>query len=284
MARKPLPTVKPARRSPMTWLMCLLLVLAAGAVVHGVEAGRKTAPTPAPTPYVLNVEKLAEVLESRSVTVRSPAGQGSGTIFVHGKKQYVLTAGHVVQEQREGASEAEIVMGLAGMDGFYYDLQVLRYDHPEDIVVGRVIAYSHPERGDDLAILELDGAFNLPYGGAFIELFRQPLMGEEIYHIGGFLGLPNGNSFSHGPISRVHRTLRECCGDHDFMQTACPAYPGSSGGGMFYEDGALAGVLVRGANATLNYCVPASRVVRWAKANGFMWVFDPSEHPQCVTH
>jgi hypothetical protein len=50
-----------------------------------------------------------------------------------------------------------------------------------------------------------------------------------------------------------------------YDQTTCTAFPGSSGGGVFLEDGRYYGMVVRGAGETFNLIVPQRRLLSWAK-------------------
>jgi hypothetical protein len=60
-----------------------------------------------------------------------------------------------------------------------------------------------------------------------------------------------------------------------FDQTSTMAYPGSSGGGMYLENGTYTGMLTRGGGAGLNFIVPIRRILPWAKQMGVEWALNP---------
>ena len=70
-------------------------------------------------------------------------------------------------------------------------------------------------------------------------------------------------------VGRIH-------GKVEFDQTTVTAFPGSSGGGVYLQDGRYVGMLVRGAGENFNLIVPIRRMVRWAEDHDIMWALDPS--------
>ena len=59
-------------------------------------------------------------------------------------------------------------------------------------------------------------------------------VGTELYHVGSLLGQVGSNSMTRGIMSKVGRVLELGTGDGVvFDQTSAPAFPGSSGGGIF---------------------------------------------------
>ena len=82
-----------------------------------------------------------------------------------------------------------------------------------------------------------------------------------------------------GIVSQIGRVLDIGNGDGVvFDQTTVTAFPGSSGGGVWFKnkDGQAlyVGMLVRGAGETFNLTVPIRRMHKWAKENNFLWVLD----------
>tara|TARA_Y100001938_G_scaffold87883_1_gene120413 strand:- start:81 stop:458 length:378 start_codon:yes stop_codon:yes gene_type:complete len=75
-----------------------------------------------------------------------------------------------------------------------------------------------------------------------------------------------------GIVSQVGRTL----GKMEFDQTTVTAFPGSSGGGVFTEEGEYVGMIVRGAGEGFNLMVPIRRIRTWAEENDLEWALDPS--------
>ena len=77
-------------------------------------------------------------------------------------------------------------------------------------------------------------------------------IGQRVYAVGAPLGLDL--TFTEGLISGIRRT-----NDRRVLQTSAPISPGSSGGGLFDEDGRLVGIttfFLQGGNQ-LNFAVPA---------------------------
>ena len=68
-----------------------------------------------------------------------------------------------------------------------------------------------------------------------------------------------------GIISQVGRIH----GKVEFDQTTVTAFPGSSGGGVYLQDGRYVGMIVRGAGEGFNLMVPVRRMVRWAEKHEF---------------
>ena len=75
-----------------------------------------------------------------------------------------------------------------------------------------------------------------------------------------------------GIISQVGRIH----GKVEFDQTTVTAFKGSSGGGVFLQDGRYVGMIVRGAGEGFNLMVPVRRMKRWAEKHEIMWALDPS--------
>ena len=80
------------------------------------------------------------------------------------------------------------------------------------------------------------------------------------------------NSMTSGIVSQVGRIH----GKVEFDQTTVTAFPGSSGGGVYLEDGRYVGMLVRGAGENFNLMVPVRRMKKWAEENNLLWALDPS--------
>ena len=99
----------------------------------------------------------------------------------------------------------------------------------------------------------------------------QPV-GTPLIHCGSTLGLYN--SISLGIMSQTDRDLLKT--GRIFDQTSVMAYPGSSGGGVYTQDGKCIGLLVRGVGAGLNFIVPARRIVPWAKKMKVEWAVNPA--------
>ena len=76
-----------------------------------------------------------------------------------------------------------------------------------------------------------------------------------------------------GIVSQIGRVYPEI-GKEVFDQTTVAAFPGSSGGGVYLEDGRYVGMLVRGAGETFNLIVPVRRMQAWAKKAKVEWALN----------
>jgi S1-C subfamily serine protease len=94
-----------------------------------------------------------------------------------------------------------------------------------------------PDKARDLCLLTTDSA--LPAVPAVIAPIDSVKVGEKVYAIGSPLGLEL--SLTDGLVSALRVAPNEKLPD---IQTSAPVAPGSSGGGLFDEDGRLVGVTV----------------------------------------
>ena len=97
-------------------------------------------------------------------------------------------------------------------------------------------------------------------------------IGTRLFHVGSLLGQMGANSMTTGIVSQVGRTM----GKVEFDQTTVTAFPGSSGGGVFLQNGSYVGMLVRGAGENFNLIVPIRRIKDWAEKNKVLWAIDPA--------
>lgn len=267
--RKPRPT---KYRAVFTHSILTIVLLAAmlGTVLVSQPVPVPAPPQPPAAGRVDGVIELAERLQSQQVTVVTPGGQGSAVLFertINGRKyQFAWTAGHVVQDR-------------AGVRADHVQLVRQHFTNGrrsgQTSVDARVMAFSDPQTGYDLALLRLDGRFEIRDSGVVFDLSgRVPPAGMGVYHVGSFLGLDGSCSFSLGVIAQSGRVLDGL--PHEFDQITAPAFPGSSGGGVYDEDGNCIGLLVRGADATFGFVAPARLMREWAEEEGLMWAMDPS--------
>jgi tetratricopeptide (TPR) repeat protein len=121
----------------------------------------------------------------------------------------------------------------------------VRSDHAR---IEASLAYPDPER--DLCLLSAPGLSASPVPIADADLLK---VGQRVYAIGTPKGLER--TLSEGLVSSLRPRSRSF-----LIQTTAPMSPGSSGGGLFDEEGRLIGIAThqytRGQN--LNFAVPAS--------------------------
>jgi S1-C subfamily serine protease len=205
-------------------------------------------------------------LQAATVRVEVGGGCGTGVLFTRRLglefRTYVWTAGHVVR-------------GVMRPDGSFEDVIVCRERRLDGLLVdslktaAKVICYSDPDKGEDLALLEIIEPNWSTESAEFDDCDVLPI-GTPLIHVGCTLGLFNSTSL--GIISQTDRYLDGL--PKAFDQTSCIGYPGSSGGGVYDYDGRLVGLLVRGAGPGLNMIVPMRRIVAWAEKMGVMWAID----------
>jgi S1-C subfamily serine protease len=210
-------------------------------------------------------------LQNITVKVESGNAMGTGVIVTRQvgdvTRSYVWTAGHVVENmlRADGTFSQVAVSWEVRENGQFVE---------EVKIPAKVIAYSGPDGGEDLALLEIlqDNLCTLNVSANFIPSDGIPAIGTELVHVGCTVGLYN--SVSLGIVSQTDRTLDEEWGVFD--QTSVMGYPGSSGGGVYLTDGRCIGLLTRGAGAGLNFVVPVRRISEWAMDTDILWALDPS--------
>ena len=236
---------------------------------------------------------LYQKLQDVSVTVKAGRGEGSGVIITREvtvgdakeKINFVWTAAHVVASLRsvrntiEGGTPKKVVE--------FKDAQIVKELVEKGRRVGeikmdaKVIKYSDADSGDDLALL-LVRKRNFVDQNILFYPSNDPIpVGTELYHVGSLLGQVGSNSMTRGIMSKVGRVLELGTGDGVvFDQTSAPAFPGSSGGGIFLTEssgdnsGRYSGMLVRGAGETFNLIVPVRRMRSWATIQNILWSLD----------
>jgi S1-C subfamily serine protease len=230
--------------------------------------------------------EVANYLQDISVTIRSQAeyskSEGSGVLITRSigdeKVTFVWTCGHVVDNLREVRNI--IVEGSPKKVVEFDDVQIIKELVEEGRRVGEikmdavVIKYSDADDGEDLAVLMVRAR---DYGKASAKFYldkSEPIIpiGSRLFHVGSLLGQMGANSMTSGIISQVGRIH----GKVEFDQTTVTAFPGSSGGGVYLQDGRYVGMIVRGAGEGFNLMVPVRRMKRWAEKHDIMWALDPS--------
>lgn len=213
-------------------------------------------------------------LQNVSLTIHAAGSEGSGTIITRSKSNYVLTAGHVVASARKAV---KITNNGAKSNAVRFEpVEVVREIYVSNRSVGRtsiqadVLAYSSA-RQDYLALLKLRS--KICDDSVVFAPLDPPSLGTELYHVGSLVGQKGSNSLVTGIYSQVGRVLF----DKVFDQTSCPAFPGSSGGGVFNTSTSqFVGVVVRAYGVGFNLIVPNRRVMELATRHGVEFIFDPA--------
>lgn len=141
------------------------------------------------------------------VTIRTPEGSGSGVLV--DPEGVVATNLHVVR----GADRATVT--LANGDA-YDDVAVIEFDSRKDLVLLKI-------KGFKLPTARLGDSDSL-------------VIGQKVYTIGAPKGLDL--TLAEGLVSGI----RDSGEGYRVIQTSAPISPGSSGGGLFDDQGRLLGI------------------------------------------
>lgn len=236
--------------------------------------------SPVPAADSANTDTIAtpeqiQAIQDFSVTIHAGSAQGSGVIKTRGDTNYVWTAGHVVADLR--STRPVIDRGAPKTVVEFKDAKIVKELVEDGRSVGRlemdaeILRYSNADTGEDLALLRVRKK-NFERASVRFDLDDQlPPIGTRLLHCGSLLGQTGSNSLTSGIISQNGRLV----GGKTFTQSSCPAFPGSSGGGVFREkDSKYVGMLVRGAGETFNLYVPMRRIKAWAKKTGVEFALD----------
>ena len=230
--------------------------------------------------------EVAQYLQDISVTIRSSSdystSEGSGVLINRAiekqKVSFVLTCAHVIQNLRKVKTTIQSGATLKFVE--FKDVNIIKELVEGGRRVGEmkmdasVIKYSDARNGHDLALLMVRAR---DYGKASAQFYINKdefiiPIGTPLFHVGSLLGQMGANSMTTGIISQVGRVESK----FEFDQTTVTAFPGSSGGGVFLEDGKYVGMIARGAGEGFNLMVPIRRILAWAEEHQVMWLFDPS--------
>lgn len=217
-------------------------------------------------------------LQAISVTLRAGRSTGSGVAFTRDDVTYIWTAAHVVDGLRTTRSVVDPRTGTPRTIVEFKDAQVIKTLIDEGRTVGRlemdaeVLRYSGANHGEDLALLRVRKKGFIKATAHFYLGEAIPPLGTRLLHVGSLLGQQGSNSMTTGIMSQHGRLI----GKTVYDQTTVTAFPGSSGGGVYLEDGRYIGMLVRGAGEGFNLIVPARRMREWAASAGISWALDPA--------
>lgn len=223
------------------------------------------------------IENVPAHLQDISVTIRSGRGEGSGVSFSRDNTTFIWTAAHVVDDLRSTRSVIDPRTGTRRTVVEFRDAKIVKQLVEDGRHVGRiemdaeVIRYSNADDGQDLALLRVRKRDFIKSSAVFYEDEAIPSIGTRLLHVGSLLGQMGANSMTDGIMSQHGRVL----GKRVYDQTTVTAFPGSSGGGVYLEDGQYVGMLVRGAGEGFNLIVPIRRLKEWAENANVSWAIDP---------
>ena len=267
----------------LVFAMCALLV---GPAVALTQAKEPTKAKVTVTKEVDEKEDAGQVvprhLQDISVTILSKSqgqgGEGSGVIMTRTLKDgdevnFVWTAAHVVDNLRRSRSIIDSKTGTPKVVVEFDDAVVVKSLVEDGRTVGKiefnaeVIRFSAEE---DLALLRIR---KKNFVDATVDFYLEdeiPPISTPLLHVGSLLGQLGSNSMTTGIMSQHGRLINKKV----FDQTTVAAFPGSSGGGVYLEDGRMIGMVVRGAGETFNLIVPVRRLREWARAAKVEWAVD----------
>jgi S1-C subfamily serine protease len=250
----------------------LLAVLLVASAVAAAEEKKQKAQEPKS-----QRQNVVDYLQDISVTFSSKYGEGSGVAVVREDRTFILTAGHCVDDLRKTRKVIDPRTGTERTVVEFDDAKIIKVLVEGGRKVGqiemdaKVLAYSGADHGDDLAALRVWKKGFLKTSARFWTKDSLPPIGMRLYHVGSLLGQQGANSMTDGIVSQHGRLYQ----NKTYLQTTCPAFPGSSGGGVFSEDGEYIATLVRGAGETFNLCVPPDRIRKFCKRAKIEWLLDP---------
>ncbi len=195
-----------------------------------------------------------------SVNIMTPGHSGSGVVMKGG---YVLTSAHVVDDCVEDKSKYDIVV----WQDVYKKGKYIR----RNITLCRIVQYSHL-RLYDLALLEpLDVDFVKSSTKLYVG--EVPELGTDVWHVGNYKSRYPG-SLAQGILSQYDRKLPDTGPRHDQIQIL--SFSGSSGGGVFYADGTVAGILCHNyvPNTNLSFMVPSRIIIEWLSTTKYKGQFE----------
>jgi putative serine protease PepD len=236
------------------WVVGLLLAVTVSTSVD--RAGVKAKIAEAPVVVYGDAKNVAERVLSHSVvilyeTLEGKKSLGSGVLYKKDGCWFVMTAAHVIQDEKE-FGKGKISVAFTPYDS----------DVPTHAWKGILLAHNESL---DAAIVGLENADNMDDSMDAIFQRSEARIGREVYAVGNPLG--EVNTVTDGIVSNNRRKV-EWTKEHH-MQITSNGAPGSSGGGVFTKDtGECIGIVVR-----INYgtrilmIVPTNRVFEWLSAN-----------------
>ncbi len=141
--------------------------------------------------------------------------------------------------------------------------------------LAKILRFSHPEGGHDLALLMVYKEDAFKKGAKFTKDI--PKVGDALWHVGSFAGVAKG-----GRGTLVEGVFKTDELDSPVVsdQVSLPAMPGCSGGGVFRKsDGACIGLVTEGVAVDVQgTCIicPSRRMFEFAKATKCLWALDSS--------
>jgi len=243
-----------------------------------------------PEPREEITQKDADVIESAidvSVTVHCGKGMGSGLLFTReiqiGDKTenitFVWTAAHVVENFVKPKVIKNPFTGEERTEQVD-ELYIVKEVTENNTKVGEIrldcsVVHFGGEGDEDIALLMVDKHNALTQSVKFSTSISK--VGTNLFHVGSFFGQSGANSFSRGVMSYLNRKVEAPDGNtYIFDQTTANACVGSSGGGIYLENGECVGMVVRVAQHVITFIIPTRKIRNYAEKNNIVWAMDRS--------
>lgn len=165
-------------------------------------------------------------------------GVGSGIVFNYAGKTFIWTCAHCV----DNGQPPTIVKG-------------------KDMYVPKILEV---DKDADIAVLVIPKPNTFSTSVSFSSV--TPSVGTHIQHVGNFFGPSLVDSYSEGVVSFVGRESE----GHIFDQVSAPIFPGSSGGGIFLDNGQCIGIVEKQAASTVTFVIPSRVLLEWAKKHNLI--------------
>lgn len=229
---------------------------------------------------------LQDLLDYSVLVKNSQGGQGTGVIFVNGDKVFCWTAAHCVTDC--GRNVERTVNGETKKFWEWDEVQLIRVRNYNGRKTGfvtffaKVIRYSEVE---DVALLQVYEDASFFKSATFAPVNYSPRLNTQVWHSGGFWGIPGAGSFSSGYICNLGR-LRAPLGHEEWRgpkimdQVNIIAAPGSSGGGVIEKDtGHVIGLLTETINSIAGayLILPTRRLWDYAERANCLFAMDKTQ-------
>jgi S1-C subfamily serine protease len=237
------------------------LVIALVTVFGLAETGHLLRPRPSVPSY----------LQSVTATMSVGDGLGTGTIFKSKSGEfYVLTAHHVIDSLYNKETKT------------FKNIKVIQFLYENDKNIGMLGLEAEVIRASttlDIAVLRILSNKYLHTSSKFYFDKPEPEVGTPIYHVGTFKGISGHNSLTTGVVSQHDRAQV----GHKFTQISASHFPGSSGGGVFLEDGRYVGMVIATISPTYGFATPINAIREWLHKSKLDFVVDNSITPPALS-
>ena len=247
----------------MKSIACLAFILFVGIALTITFSGRHTG---IPSTLPLIQSEILGIMKSDFGYVLTKHAAGSCVLFTRidskgNVRHFAWTCAHVILVVDETTEltpqDALNLIVTVNINGSRYPARV--------IAIG-----SDATGGTDVALLELPNCTATT--GSVVFDGSRPEVGSPVFNYGAAWGRFSPPSYFVGCISAASVRLE----GSTFDQMECPAAPGSSGSGIFNQNGKCEGLMVALMSSSVSLEVPSRCLIQWARKNHLEWAVDPS--------